>query len=54
MHFHAIPDEVVEGLLAEGRGALYAAEGLLVEHALVSLLVEAIVRSIDNIFAQII
>jgi hypothetical protein len=35
--FHAIPDEMSEGLVAEGGGAFHAAEGLLVEHALVSL-----------------
>jgi hypothetical protein len=55
VHFHAIPDEVVEGLVAEGGGgAFYAADGLLVEHALVSLLVEATVGSIDSVVAQII
>jgi hypothetical protein len=35
-------------------GGFYAAEGLLVEHALVSLLVEATVGSIDSVVAQII
>jgi hypothetical protein len=37
-----------------GGGAFYAAEGLLVEYALVSLLVEATVGSIDSVVAQII
>jgi septum formation protein len=48
VYFHPIPEEVVEALVAEGE-VFYAAGGLLVEHPLVSPLVEAMVGSIDSV-----
>lgn len=48
VYFHAIPEEVIEALVEEG-SVFWAAGGLLVEHPLVSPLVEAMVGSIDSV-----
>lgn len=48
VYFHAIPEEVIEALVEEG-SVFWAAGGLLVEHPLVSPLVEAMVGSLDSV-----
>lgn len=51
VYFNEIPDEVIEALLDEG-DVFYTAGGLLVEHPLVSPLVEAMVGTIDSVMGM--
>ncbi|CAM6099792.1 unnamed protein product [Calypogeia fissa] len=48
IYFHPIPDQVISALIEEGT-VFWAAGGLLVEHPLVSPLVNAMVGSIDSV-----
>lgn len=48
VYFHAIPEDVIEALVEEG-SVFWTAGGLLVEHPLVSPLVEAMVGSLDSV-----
>lgn len=48
VYFNEIPDEVIEALVEEGC-VFYSAGGLLVEHPLVSPLIEAMVGTIDSV-----
>ncbi|CAM6112587.1 unnamed protein product [Calypogeia fissa] len=48
IYFHPIPDQVISTLIEEG-SVFWAAGGLLVEHPLVSPLVDAMVGSIDSV-----
>ncbi|KAJ7525627.1 hypothetical protein O6H91_17G059900 [Diphasiastrum complanatum] len=48
VYFHPIPEHVIDALILEGT-VFYAAGGLLVEHPLVSPLVEAMVGSLDSV-----
>lgn len=51
VYFNAIPEEVIEALVEEG-SVFYSAGGLLVEHPLVSPLVEAMVGSMDSVMGM--
>lgn len=51
VYFNEIPDEVIEALLEEG-SVFYTAGGLLVEHPLVSPLVEAMVGTMDSVMGM--
>lgn len=51
VYFNEIPDEVIEALLEEGN-VFYTAGGLLVEHPLVSPLVEAMVGTMDSVMGM--
>lgn len=50
-YFNEIPNEVIEALIEEG-SVFYSAGGLLVEHPLVSPLVEAMVGTIDSVMGM--
>ncbi|XP_024391704.1 uncharacterized protein [Physcomitrium patens] len=51
VYFNEIPNEVIEALIEEG-SVFYSAGGLLVEHPLVSPLVEAMVGTIDSVMGM--
>lgn len=51
VYFNEIPDEVIEALVEEGC-VFYSAGGLLVEHPLVSPLVEAMVGTLDSVMGM--
>lgn len=51
VYFNEIPDEVIEALVEEG-SVFYSAGGLLVEHPLVSPLVEAMVGTLDSVMGM--
>ncbi|KAL2612868.1 hypothetical protein R1flu_024560 [Riccia fluitans] len=48
IYFHSIPEDVINALIAEGT-VFWAAGGLLVEHPLVSPLVNAMVGTVDSV-----
>eukprot|EP00249_Psilotum_nudum_P015449 c25333_g1_i5 orf=460-780(+) len=48
IYFHQIPDEVIDSLINEG-SVLYVAGGLMVEHPLISPLIDAIVGTLDSV-----
>ena len=51
VYFNEIPDEVIDALIEEG-SVFYSAGGLLVEHPLVSPLVEAMVGTLDSVMGM--
>ncbi|KAG4157982.1 hypothetical protein ERO13_D02G094600v2 [Gossypium hirsutum] len=48
IHFHEIPDEVIEKLIEEGN-VLHVAGGLLIEHPLIKPYIKQVVGTIDSV-----
>ncbi|KAB2040810.1 hypothetical protein ES319_D02G108600v1 [Gossypium barbadense] len=48
IHFHEIPDEVIEKLIEEGN-VLHVARGLLIEHPLIKPYIKQVVGTIDSV-----